>query len=102
MGNRFASAAACLALAIAGLTAAAGTAAADEQGTGTVRAAEQDGAADGAGTQQPVPDEVAELICRLQANLPNVPGLPNLPNLPALPNGPHPVPLPHCLVNGWQ
>ncbi|MFI8105618.1 hypothetical protein [Streptomyces sp. NPDC086023] len=87
MGNRFASAAACLALAIAGLTATAGSAAADEQGDArtTVQVSAQDAGRGGAGQQQPpVPGEVTELICRIQASLPN------------------PVLLPPCLVNGWQ
>ncbi|MFD3665334.1 hypothetical protein ACFWVF_32860 [Streptomyces sp. NPDC058659] len=84
MRIRITSAAACLALTIAGFTVAAGSAAAAEQGEGQ---SVGQGAGLHGGPQWPgsVPPEVSDLICEIQANLP------------------HPVPIPHCKpVNGWQ
>lgn len=99
MRIRITSAAACLALTIAGFTVAAGSAAAAEQSEG--QSVGQDAGLHG-GPQWPgsVPPEVGDLICEIQAGLPN---LPHLPNLAHMPNLPHPVPVPHCKpVNGWQ
>ncbi|MGW7429226.1 hypothetical protein ACWGIN_06705 [Streptomyces sp. NPDC054861] len=97
MRNRFTSAAACLALTIAGFTAAAGNAAAAGQGEGRtdVRTAGQyDGQHGGDQWPVSVPPEVSDLMCAIQAGL---------QNLPHLPHGPHPIQIPHCKpVNGWQ
>ncbi|CAM5242084.1 hypothetical protein [Streptomyces narbonensis] len=85
MRIRITSAVACLALTITGLTVAAGSAAAVEQGEGqgVGRSVGLHGEA-----QWPVPPEVGELICEIRANLPHVP---------------HLVPIPPCKpVNGWQ
>ncbi|MFE1903289.1 hypothetical protein ACFW96_06430 [Streptomyces gardneri] len=86
MRIRITSAVACLALTIAGLTVAAGSAAAAEQGGG-----QRVGLQGESQWPVPVPPEVGELICEIQANLPHPPHMPHL------------VPIPHCKpVNGWQ
>ncbi|MEU7072590.1 hypothetical protein AB0B30_12265 [Streptomyces narbonensis] len=87
MRIRITSAVACLALTIAGLTVAAGSAAAVEQGEGQ-GAGRSAGLHGEAQWPVPVPPEVGELICEIRANLPHVP---------------HLVPIPPCKpVNGWQ
>ncbi|GEB58580.1 hypothetical protein GCM10017674_46560 [Streptomyces gardneri] len=87
MRIRITSAVACLALTIAGLTVAAGSAAAVEQGEGQ-SAGQRAGLHGESQWPVPVPPEVGELICEIQANLPHMP---------------HLVPVPHCKpVNGWQ
>ncbi|MDT9689105.1 hypothetical protein Q5762_12285 [Streptomyces sp. P9(2023)] len=85
-----------MALTIAGLTAAAGSAAAAEQGDG--QSAGQHGGQHG-GPQWPVavPPEVGELVCEIRASLPQ------LPQPSYLPDWPRPIQIPQCKpVNGWQ
>ncbi|MFD3529908.1 hypothetical protein [Streptomyces sp. NPDC058664] len=93
---RITSAAACLALAITGPAVAAGSASAAEQGEGhsVGQSADRHG---GPQWPVPVPPEVGDLICEIQAHIPNS------VHIPYPVHTPHPVQIPRCKpVNGWQ